>query len=139
MKLFPIVGVPKQCYRSLWILPFGIHARPIPVRHDRTLGVIKHPPYSPGGTTNVLALAVARRPRFGCQPSRASRASPVRRGRASTAKQGERQEYTDLFSLHRQSLQNKQCFHNQYMHTCLQRATLLCQPVSDKISRPCLI
>jgi hypothetical protein len=38
---------------------------------------------------------------FRCQPSR-----------ASPAKQGENQEYIDLFSLSRQSLQNKQCFHN---------------------------
>ena len=40
---------------------------------------------------------------FRCQPSR-----------ASLAKQGENQEYIDLFSLSRQSLQNKQCFHNQF-------------------------
>jgi hypothetical protein len=26
----------------------------------------------------------------------------------------------------RQSLQNKQCFHNHYMHTCLLRATAIC-------------
>jgi hypothetical protein len=40
----------------------------------------------------------------------------VRRGRASPAKQGERQEYIDVLSLHRQSLQNKQCFHNLYAY-----------------------
>src|SRR5436305_15100040 len=39
------------------------------------------------------------------------------------AKQAGHQEYIDVLSLHRQSLQNKQCFHNQYMHTCLLRAT----------------
>ena len=50
-------------------------------------------------------------------------ASPVRRYRALPANQGKRQEYIDVLSLHRQSLQNKQCFHNQYMHTCLLRAT----------------
>ena len=27
-------------------------------------------------------------------------------------------------SLHRQSLQNKQCFRDQYMHACLLRATV---------------
>ena len=43
--------------------------------------------------------------------------------RASPAKQGERQEYIDLFSLYRESRQNKQCFHNQYMDTCLLHAT----------------
>ena len=42
---------------------------------------------------------------------------------ASPANQGKHQEYIDVFPIHRQSLQNKQCFHNQYMHTCLLRAT----------------
>jgi hypothetical protein len=37
----------------------------------------------------------------------------VRPDRASPVKQGEHQEYIDLLSLSRQSLQNKQCFHNQ--------------------------
>jgi hypothetical protein len=32
--------------------------------------------------------------------------------RASPLKQGVYQKYIDVFSLHRQSLQNKQCFHN---------------------------
>jgi hypothetical protein len=32
-------------------------------------------------------------------------------------------EYVDVFSLHRQSLQDKKCFHNQYLHTCAPRAT----------------
>jgi hypothetical protein len=39
---------------------------------------------------------------------RSDGASPVRRDRASPVKQGERQEYIDVLSLHRQSLQNKQ-------------------------------
>ena len=33
------------------------------------------------------------------------------------------QEYIVPLSLHRLFIQNKQCFHNQYMHTCLLRAT----------------
>jgi hypothetical protein len=41
-------------------------------------------------------------------------ASETRRGVAS--KQGKRQEYTDVLSLHRQSLQNKQCFHNLHAY-----------------------
>jgi hypothetical protein len=49
--------------------------------------------------------------------------SPVRRGRASPAKQGERQEYIDVLSLHRQSLQNKQCFHNLYAYLSAARNT----------------
>jgi hypothetical protein len=40
----------------------------------------------------------------------------VRQDRASPAKQGERQGYIDILSLHRQSLQNKQCFHNLYAY-----------------------
>jgi rubrerythrin len=40
----------------------------------------------------------------------------VRRDRALPAKQGERQEYIDVLSLHRQSLQNEQCFHNLYAY-----------------------
>jgi hypothetical protein len=52
----------------------------------------------------------------------ASRASPVRRDRASPAKQGEHQEYIDVLSLHRQSIQNKQCFHNIYAYLSAARA-----------------
>jgi hypothetical protein len=52
------------------------------------------------------------------RPGVASEAS-----RASPAKWGKRQEYIDVLP-HRQSLQNKQCFHNHHMHTCLLRATL---------------
>jgi hypothetical protein len=33
------------------------------VRQDETLSAINHPLYAPGGTTSVLALAVARRQR----------------------------------------------------------------------------
>src|SRR2546423_1940335 len=55
---------------------------------------------------------------------RQARASPVRRP-GGPAKQGVHQEYIVLLSLHRQSLQNKQCFHNQYMHTCLLLATIM--------------
>ena len=36
--------------------------------------------------------------------------------RRPPAKQGEHQEYIDLLSLHRQPLQKKQCFHNQYAY-----------------------
>jgi hypothetical protein len=49
----------------------------------------------------------------------AMRYTPAR----NAAKQGEHQEYIDVLSPHRQSLQNKQCFHNQYMQTCLLCAT----------------
>jgi hypothetical protein len=42
----------------------------------------------------------------------ASRASSTGASRASPPKQGVHQKYIDVFSLHRQSLQNKQCFHN---------------------------
>jgi hypothetical protein len=52
-----------------------------------------------------------------------TRASPVRQDRASLAKHGEQQECIDVLSMHRLSLQQKQRFHNQYMHTCLLRAT----------------
>jgi hypothetical protein len=41
---------------------------------------------------------------------------PVRRDKASPAKQGERQEYIVVLSLHRQLLQNKQYFHNLYAY-----------------------
>ena len=40
----------------------------------------------------------------------------MRRDRAPPAKQGKHQEYIDDLSLHRQSLQNKQCFHNLYAY-----------------------
>jgi hypothetical protein len=43
-------------------------------------------------------------------------ASPMRQDRASPAKQGGHQEYIDVLSLYRQSLQNKQCFHNIYAY-----------------------
>jgi len=35
----------------------------VPVRQDQTLGAIQHPLYPPGGSTSVLALAVARKQR----------------------------------------------------------------------------
>ena len=41
---------------------------------------------------------------------------------ALVGEQGVHQEYIVLLSLHRQSLQNKQYFHKQYMHTRLLRA-----------------
>ena len=40
----------------------------------------------------------------------------MRRDRASPPKQGKRQEDIDVPSLHRQSLQNGQCFHNLYAY-----------------------
>ena len=40
----------------------------------------------------------------------------MRQDRAPLAKQGERQEYIGVLSLHSQSLQNKQCFHNLYAY-----------------------
>jgi hypothetical protein len=59
-----------------------------------------------------------------CQPSRASLAGRRQRGEQGIAsKAGRTPGYMDVLSLHRQSLQNKQCFHNQYLHTCLLRAT----------------
>jgi hypothetical protein len=78
-------------------------------------------------------MAVGKLAAFRCHPGRASLvgrhrqdkqgdrqgsdgASPVRRDRAPPAKQGKRQEYIDVLSLHRQSLQNKQCFHNLYAY-----------------------
>ena len=54
----------------------------------------------------------------------------MRRGRASPAKQGERQEYIDVLSLHRQSLQNKQCFHNLYVYLSAARNRF--NPVKDR-------
>jgi hypothetical protein len=67
---------------------------------------------------------------FRCQPcvangaSSASRASLVRRARASPAKAGrERQKYIDVLSLYRRSLQNKQCFHNLYAYLSAARNT----------------
>jgi hypothetical protein len=50
------------------------------------------------------------------QDDRGNRALPVRRDRTPPAKQGKRQKYIDVLSLDRQSLQNKQCFHNLYAY-----------------------
>jgi hypothetical protein len=47
----------------------------------------------------------------------------VRRDRASPAKQGKRQKYIDVLSISRQSLQNKQCFHNLYAYLSAARNT----------------
>jgi hypothetical protein len=53
--------------------------------------------------------------------------------RASPAKQGEHQEYIDVLSLHRQSLQNKTVASNHSMFTCLLRATLSSRLLSVEI------
>ena len=47
----------------------------------------------------------------------------VRRRKVAPANRGGHQRLYRFPSSYRQSLQNKQCFHNQYMHTCLLRAT----------------
>jgi hypothetical protein len=73
-----------------------------------------------------LLQAVANRPRFGYYSAGRVRLN-LRAGRARRRQQGERgcrqrrrdenQDYTDLLSLSRQGLQNKQCFHDRsYVH-----------------------
>jgi hypothetical protein len=60
-----------------------------------------------------MMLGVGNRPRFGFLLAGVSLAGRRQWGDgASPPKQGVHQEYIDVLSLHRQSLQNKQCFHN---------------------------
>jgi hypothetical protein len=74
------------------------------------LGCLSSSPHLAG------VITVGNRPRFGCLLAGVSLAGRAGRRQwgdgASPPKQGVHQKYIDVLSLHRQSLQNKQCFHN---------------------------